>query len=151
MTGLDAFEAALATLGRKERTVRELSEWLRRRGFGDADVEAAIARLIEAGELDDERFALRFAEDKRELAGWGGERIRDALIARGVATTTVDAVLAADSYADQLERARRLLIERGRPLEADADRRRALEYLARRGYDYEVASEAVRSPSGRAA
>ncbi|MFL5893182.1 MAG: hypothetical protein ACJ75I_10630, partial [Solirubrobacterales bacterium] len=60
-------------------------------------------------------------------------------------------VLAADSYGDQLERAREVLMRRGRPLEGNADRQRALEYLTRRGYDYEIAYEAVRSLSARAA
>ena len=43
-----------------------------------------MAELIELGELDDERFAFAFAEDKRELAGWGAERIEAALLDRGL-------------------------------------------------------------------
>ena len=43
-----------------------------------------MERLLEAGALDDERFARRFAEDKRELRGWGPDRIAEALRARGV-------------------------------------------------------------------
>ena len=79
----DAFERALEALGHRERTTAELGEWLAARGFEPAEVEVAIERLIEAGALDDERFAARFAEDKRELRGWGPERIRGALAARG--------------------------------------------------------------------
>jgi regulatory protein len=146
----DPFEAALAALRRKERTKRELVEWLERRGFGDDEVEAALNRLAAAGELDDERFAHRYAEDKRTLSGWGAERIRDALLAKGIDGATADAALASDSHADQVERARVLLVRRGRPLTDNAERQRALEYLARRGYDYEIVYEAVsrtRDPS----
>ena len=57
--------------------------WLERRGYGAEEIEAAIDRLTEVGELDDERFARRYAEDKRELRGWGAERIREALLSRG--------------------------------------------------------------------
>jgi regulatory protein len=147
----DAFEAALAAVNRKERTAHELALWLKHRDFGLDEIESALRRLFEAGALDDERFARLFAEDKRELSGWGAERIRGALLERGVQRSTVEAVLAADSYGDQLERARAILIRRARPLEGNADRQRALEYLARRGYDYEIAYEAVRSLSARAA
>jgi regulatory protein len=147
----DALELALGALRRKERTTGELRAWLERRGYGGEEVEAVVAHLVEAGELDDDRFARRYAEDKRELSGWGAERIREALLAREVAPSTVEAVLATDSHADQLERARQVLARRGRLLADNADRQRALEYLARRGYDYEIAYEAVRAASARAA
>lgn len=151
MAERDAFEAALAALQRKERTAQEVALWLKGRGFGLEDIEAALARLFEAGVLDDERFASRYAEDKRELSGWGAERIREGLLARGVPRETVEAVMAADSEVDQLERAREILIRRGRPLDGNADRQRALDYLARRGYDYEIAYEAVRQAAGQRA
>ena len=140
----DPFEAALAALDRKERTAHELALWLKRRGFDLDEIEPALRRLFEAGALDDERFARRFADDKRDLSGWGAERIREALLARGVESATVDAVVASESYGDQVERAREILIRRGRPLDGNADRQRALDYLTRRGYEYEIAYEAVR-------
>jgi regulatory protein len=147
MAEADAFEAALGALDRKERTAHELALWLKRRGFGVDEIEAALRRLFETEVLDDERFARRYAEDKRELAGWGPERIREALVERGVPIDIVEEVLATDSHGAQLDRARHILIRRARPLQDNADRQRALQYLARRGYDYEVAYEAVRSAS----
>jgi len=150
MAEADAFEAALGALDRKERTAHELALWLKGRGFAMDEIEAALRRLFETEVLDDERFARRYAEDKRELSGWGSERIREALLDRGVPIDTIEGVLALDSHGDQLDRAREILIRRARPLDDDADRQRALEYLARRGYDYEIAYQAVRSASSRA-
>jgi regulatory protein len=147
----DPFEVALAALRRKERTSADLARWLDRRGYGSAEVATAIERLTEAGELDDERFALRFAEDKRELSGWGAERIREALLARGIEPSLAEAVLAAETHSDQVDRASELLARRGQPLEDDTGRARALGFLTRRGYEYEIAYEAVRSAAGRAA
>jgi regulatory protein len=140
-----AFEVGLAALRRKERTGAELAELLERRGYDAGEVDAALARLTEAGVVDDERFANRFAEDKRELGGWGAERIREALAARRVPEALIDAALEEDSQAAQLERARRLLARRAQPLVDDSDRARALGFLTRRGYGYEVAYEAVRA------
>jgi regulatory protein len=150
MAEADAFEAALGALDRTERTAHELALWLKGRGFAMDEIEAALRRLFETEVLDDERFARRYAEDKRDLSGWGPERIREALLDRGVPIDTIEGVLALDSHGDQLDRAREILIRRARPLDDDADRRRALEYLARRGYDHEIAYQAVRSASSRA-
>lgn len=150
MAEADAFEAALGALDRKERTAHELALWLKGRGFAMDEIEAALRRLFETEVLDDERFARRYAEDKRDLSGWGPERIREALLDRGVPIDTIEGVLALDSHGDQLDRAREILIRRARPLDDDADRQRALEYLARRGYEHEIAYQAVRSASSRA-
>lgn len=135
---------AADALRRCERSRAELSEWLARRGVEPEDAEDAIARLEELGELDDERFARRYAEDKRELRGWGPERIRGALAARGLGSAEIDTALAGDGHAEQLRRAGELLHGRSEELDSDAARARALAFLARRGYNYELAYEAVR-------
>jgi regulatory protein len=140
----EAFERAVEALSHRERTGAELSAWLGERGFSPAEVEDAIGQLIEIGELDDERFARRYAEDKPELRGWGPERIREALAAKGLHGSEIEAALAADT-GDDLARARELLARRGDPLVDDRSRGRALAFLARRGYDSEVAYEAVRA------
>jgi regulatory protein len=147
----EAFERALGALASKERTVAEVERWLAERDFPPPRVAAAVSRLIEDGALDDERFASRFAEDKRELRGWGPDRIREALAARGLEPALIEAALAEDAPASQLERAVTLLERRGVPPHDDASRGRALAFLARRGYDSELAYEAVRACERRAA
>ena len=79
-----------------------------------------------------------------KLRGWGAERIREALASKGLAATLVEQVLAEDDRDAQLKRAAALLARRGHTLAADSDRARALGFLTRRGYDYEIAYEAVR-------
>lgn len=142
----EPLDLALQALGRKERSVAELGSWLRGRGVDEREAEAVIERLIEVGTLDDARFARRYTEDKRELAGWGSERIRGALLERGVAACDVDDAVGSGGE-EELERAVRVL--RARPcMRDDRDRQRALELLIRRGYASEVAYEAVRKASG---
>ena len=140
----DPFGAAVAALRRRERSRAEMAEWLARRGYDSDSVAATLERLIAAGELDDARFARRYAEDKRDLAGWGPERIRAALLAREVAYADVESALDADTQDRQLERAEQLLERKGGDLDSDVARGRALGFLTRRGYDYEIAYEAVR-------
>ncbi|HEX6116759.1 MAG TPA: regulatory protein RecX [Solirubrobacterales bacterium] len=140
----EAFAHALGALRRRERSRAELAEWLARRGYEQEDRIAALDRLEEVGELDDARFARRYAEDKRELSGWGPERIREALLARGVPLMEVEDALEADSHDEQLDRATELLERKGGDLDSDVARGRALGFLTRRGYEYEIAYEAVR-------
>jgi regulatory protein len=135
---------ALQALDRKERTVAELGSWLRARGVGGEQVEEVVDRLISTGVLDDARYARRYAEDKRELRRWGSERIRVALLDRGVSPTDADEALSDAGGEREIELAVGLLRERGAQLEDRLDRQRALGMLIRRGYESEVAYEAIR-------
>ena len=147
----DAYELAVRALSKKERSTAELAIWLAERDVAEADIEIVIDRLSAIGELDDERFARLFAEDKQELAGWGSERVREALLSRGVAPEHIEAALAADSEEVQIDRAADLLVRRGRSLDSEAEKTSALGYLTRRGYTYEVAYEAIRNRGDKAA
>ncbi len=146
-----AFELAVGALARKERTVAELRAWLEARGQEAEAIDDALGRLITIGELDDERFARSYAEDKRELRGWGPDRIRERLIERGIERSIAEAAAGDEHPAAQAERAATLLIGRGVEFDRDAGRGRALAYLARRGFDSETAYQAVRLAERRAA
>jgi len=121
-----------------------LRAWLAEHEVAEAEVEEVIALLVEAGAIDDASFARRYAEDKRNLAGWGPDRISKALQGRGVAREHIDAALSGDDEAAQLDRAIILLGDRGLTCESERERERALGLLVRRGYPLELAYEAVR-------
>jgi regulatory protein len=140
----DSYDLALEALRYKERTESELCGWLAERGVEEAEVAEVIALLVEAGAVDDASFARRYAEDKRELAGWGPKRIAKALEARGVDRAHIEAALGREDESSQLERAIALLGDRGMPCGTERERDRALSHLVRRGYPLELAYEAVR-------
>jgi regulatory protein len=116
---------------------------------GEAEIEEVICLLAEAGAIDDASFARRYAEDKRQLAGWGPDRIAQALEGRGVARELVEAALRGDDEAAQLERAVSLLSDRGMRCGSERERERALGLLVRRGYPLELVYEAVRAAERR--
>jgi regulatory protein len=140
----DAFELALRALSYRERTETELRGWLAERGVEEREIEEVIALLMEAGAIGDASFARRYAADKRELAGWGPDRIATALEGRGVAHEHIEAALAEDEES-QLDRAAALLRERGIRCDSERERQRALGLLVRRGYAKDLAYEAVRA------
>jgi regulatory protein len=109
-------------------------------------IDAAIAELERMDYLDDARFARRFAEDRRRLDGWGTDRIERRLRALGVEPAVAAAALGGDDGHDELQAAVALLQRRFRQApDSDRERERALGMLARRGYDLEVAYDAVRA------
>ena len=96
--------------------------------------------------LDDARYAENFTEDRRSLMGWGPERIEQELLRRGIPDDLIAAALSSRSRSDELEAATSLLAERfGGPLEDDRARGRAWQLLVRRGYEPELAYDAVRA------
>ncbi len=141
----DAYELALRALSRKERSEAELDAWLSGRGVGEAERGDVLARLAEAGGIDDERFARRYAEDKRELADWGPQRISEALSRKGIRQELIDAALSAETDEDIGTRAAELLIRNGAEVTDERGRQRAVGLLVRRGFPLEAAYDAVRA------
>jgi regulatory protein len=140
----DPYELALRALSYKERTESELRGWLAEREVAENEIEGVVALLVEAGAIDDASFARRYAEDKRELAGWGPDRIASSLENRGVPREHIEAALSGDEGDALLERAVSLLGDRGLTCEDGRERERALGLLVRRGYPLELAYEAIR-------
>ncbi len=145
----DGFALAFRYLGRRERTVSEMREHLLGQELTAAAVDEVIEELSEQGYLDDARYARAFAQDKRELGQWGSERIKRALVSRGVDRELIDATLAdhLDGGAEgggELGRALALLRRRfpGPPRDR-RERERALGVLLRKGYDPELALDAL--------
>jgi regulatory protein len=146
-----ALALAYAYLNRRELTETELSRHLERRGVGAGAAAAAICTLRDQGYLDDARFARLFTQDKRNLEQWGSERIRRALSERGIDRELIEAALSEIPDESELDRARALLRRRfPAPFEDARDRERALGVLLRKGFESELALEAVSGHGGDA-
>ena len=150
-----AIDLACAHINRRERTVAEVRAQLQRKGVSDTHADEALRTLIEQRLLDDERFAEMFVADKRELEHWGSERIRRALGARGIDRDIAQRALAtpsdgadgsddADDHEAELTRALALLRHRfPQPPQDRRERDRALGVLLRKGYEQELAIDAL--------
>lgn len=141
-----AMDLAYRALGRRERTVMELRSYLEGKRVEPEAIEHAVEELKAGGLLDDARFAAHFAEDKRKLERWGCERIERDLRKRGVPLDLVEAAVSAQERPDELEAALALLAQRlPEPPADDRARDRAWRLLVRKGYEPELAYEAVRA------
>ena len=141
----DPLELACRYLNRRDRTEGEVRRHLAGKGVDPDAAEHAIATLRDQGYLDDARYARLFAEDKRTLEGGGRERIRDTLALRGIDRELIDAAVGADSGAGaEMNRALEILRRRfPSPPRERRDRDRALAVLLRKGYDTELALDAL--------
>jgi regulatory protein len=145
-----ALGLAYRYLNRGDRTETEMRRHLEGKGIDADSVVEAMRTLLEQRLVDDARFAHEFAEDKRELEQWGSERIMSRLLARGVDPELVEATLAAQPAAEahgaELSRALELLRRRFPSPPGDRrERERALGVLLRKGYDSELALDALRA------
>jgi regulatory protein len=145
----DARELAWQALNRRDRTVAELAQLLARKRVAPAAIETVVGELCGQGYLDDARFAQRFAEDRRRLDGWGAERIERRLRALGVDAEPIAAALAEQDAGEELEAALALLRRRfPDPPATPRDCERALGLLVRKGYELELAHDAIRRHAG---
>ena len=141
-----ALDLAYRYLGHRDRTVAEVRRHLEVKRVEPATIDAALAELHEQGYLDDARFAQRFAEDRRALDAWGADRIERKLRDAGVAAEHIQAALATQTADEERDAAIELLRRRlPAPPRDDRSRERALGLLVRRGYDLELAYDAVRA------
>lgn len=145
-------QRALALLVRREHSRPELTRKLLARGIEPAEASAAVAKMSEAGWQDDLRFACSLARS-RTATGQGPVRIRAELASHGLDEAVIAAAFAALAEAgddDWVARARDLARRRfgaglsGAGLDAITVRRKASEFLLRRGFDGDSVRRAVR-------
>ena len=140
-----ATNAALNLLAHRGRSEKELRQRLQQKGFTQQALDEAIRRVVDWGYLDDERFAASWVEQRSS----GKPRSRRALayelcekgVDRELITNAID-----KADIDEAADAKRLAAdkwrkERSQPL--DKRRQRTAGYLARRGYSWQIAKEAI--------
>ncbi len=141
-----ALNNAYRLLAQRARSREEIRQRLQRKGHDPETVAAVLDRLQSEGLIDDAAFAAAFAHDKRHLSGWGAARIQRELAALGVAADVIAAVVHASAdKEDEADRAFVALARRGQPCAPsdEAGRRRAYQFLLRRGFASDVAYSAV--------
>ncbi len=141
---LTPVQRALALLVRREHSRKELARKLAERGIESGAAAAAIDRLTGDGWQSDARFAEMLVRT-RIAHGQGPIRIRAELGTHGLDRDAIEAAMRAfdgDWCRTAQELARRRF---GPDLEANlAQRRKAADFLYRRGFDGDTVRSALR-------
>ena len=139
-----ALDKAVSLLAARARTEHEIAQALRKCAYSEPVVARVMARLHEAGYLNDADFAEQWTAS-RIHKGMGTMRIRMELRQKGVSQSEIDdAVCALDRDAlkeSALKAAQKAA--RGRNLSDRSEQQKVLAALARRGFDFQTAKRAL--------
>ena len=141
-----ALDRAVAFLAGRARSRREMEERLLRSGYRPCTVEMVLFKLEKEGLLDDADFARQWVS-ARSARRMGRGRIAQELRRKGVSAQEAEEALESLSEEEQLEGAM-LLVKKSlsRAPSGEEPRKTAARItamLARRGYGYDVAREAI--------
>jgi regulatory protein len=143
------YNRALDLLSARPYTVRQLRRKLIQKEVPADEADAVIERLLGAGLLDDERYALAYARSKLVGQGSSARRISQDLARKGVSAelskqaieqVVIDEEIDTSAVIERV--ARKKLASMG-DLEPVVLRRRLFAFLARRGYDMDEIRQVV--------
>jgi len=134
-----AFQRALALLAARDYSSAALQRKLAGRGLDEADVQAAIERLVAEGWLNDRRYAEHFVESAMASGRFFGPRLRLEMRRRGISPELVGDVLTAAVEQRHEDDDIRMLVQRRYPAFSydgadERTRRRIVSFLLRRGF-----------------
>jgi regulatory protein len=141
-----ARDAALKFLAGRQRSERELRDYLSKGGYESDTIDACLRDLRSIGLLDDVEFARAYIRDRLRFRPTGRSGIVAQLKTKGVGTEETANLfeeVAAERGESELELARRavLKVRRGPRDDSARLRRRAYAFLMRRGFGSDTASQ----------
>lgn len=146
---LTPYNRALELLSARPYTVRQLRRKLIQKEVPASEADLVIERLLAAGLLDDQRYALAYARSKLVGQGASARRIGQDLARKGVSAELAKEAIAQVVVEEEVDTsaviervARRKLASMG-DLEPVVLRRRLFSFLARRGYELDEIRDAV--------
>ena len=146
----DAYEASLNLLTARDMTAQGMIDALTRRRYTRSVAEAVCQKLVENRLIDDERYAQRYMELHREDAV-GKYALKRKLRSKGLSEELVGAALEEVDEQSQLQAARALaakLAARYAGQDPRAARSKISQALARRGFGWDVISQALEDDGG---
>ncbi len=139
-----AMTAALRLLSYRHRSEREMWDALRSRRIPEAIAGETLDRLRQLRLLDDQAFAEAWTESRQRNSPRGRRMLLAELAQKGVEREVAEASVAAIDEEDAALRAGRKRARTLGGLEFREFRRRLGDFLARRGFGYEVCEAAVK-------
>lgn len=140
-----AKEAALHYLSYRARTRQEIRDTLREKGYGAEVIEDVLSTLERLGLIDDADFASRWIEERLRLKPRGRRLILQELRQKGISREEAEQAME-DAFGGVRERdlavgVLRKRMARYRQLDRAQALRRMYSFLARRGFDMELARD----------
>lgn len=139
-----AFNKALNIICRRDHSERELTEKLSKT-LDKVSAEAAVKKATDLGLVNDETFAVKYAQELYSRKGFAPARIRIELLRKGISRDLADEVADGIEFNPQERIAQLLNSNRfARQLMDEKGRERTCNSLARLGYNYSDIRSAMR-------
>jgi regulatory protein len=139
-----AHEQALRFLEPRPRSSMEVKRQLRKKQVADGVIDQVIARLTEAGLLDDKAFAKYWVENRETFRPRAGRALRFELKRKGLSDAAIKQALGTIDESESAYRAGAARAPRWRGLERREFMEKLGAFLVRRGFSYETAKEAAK-------
>ena len=109
-----------------------------------AAAQQMLESLVADRFVDDARYAAAFAREKSSLTGWGPNKIRYALMMKGISKSDIAAALEETDPEASSAKLEKLVEAKKRSLEGDPYIKfKLIKYALSRGYEYDVVAPLV--------
>jgi regulatory protein len=139
-----AYNRALGFLSYRPRSRAEIAEYLKKHQVPEACIEAVLARLDRAGLLDDRAFAQFWVENRERFRPKGPRALRYELRNKGLSNEAIEQALESVDVSASAHRAAEKKARQLRRVDELTFHRKLVDFLVRRGFDYEVAQEVAK-------
>ncbi len=133
---------ALRYLSRFDRTASQIETHLLRKGATAKQARAVLAKLTALRYVDDEAYAVRWAESRLNRMPMGKERLRAELSEKGFPERVVERALLL-SYGGRSQESIARLALRRRGVSRERSARQAMGFLRQRGFDEETIESVI--------
>lgn len=115
-----------------------------------AAAQQMLESLVADRFVDDARYAAAFAREKSSLTGWGPNKIRYALMMKGISKADIAAALEETDPEASSAKLEKLVEAKRKSLEGDPYIKfKLIKYALSRGYDYDIVSPVVERVLGQ--
>lgn len=135
-----------ALCSRREYCEFDIREKLLRTSISTEDCEEIVATLKKLNMINDERYAMAYANDKFQFNKWGKQKITAMLRMKHISSAIITAATNQIDNSDHKEQCLALLKNKARSTKAKDIvelKNKLLRYALGRGFDYETSLQAL--------
>jgi len=139
-----ALQRAINLISYRPRSEEEVRNNLKKHDIPEETTTAVIKRLRENGLLNDEQFAKSWIENRATFRPRSKMALRIELVQKGIDKEIIDEMLSSVNDEEQAYEAGRKKARQLQSKDEKTFKHKLLGFLARRGFNYEVASPVVK-------
>lgn len=140
-----AFNYGLKYLSYRNRSTKEVNDYLVRKHFEEESINSALKRLIDLKFINDEEFARSWIESRQKYKGKSKFILKNELRQKGLNDATIQPLL--NNAQDDLETAKIAYKKKERILSnlpKEEFNKKMAAFLSRRGYSWEIVSKLLK-------